>query len=72
MFFERYETYSREVRKDALRTAEKERLIRQIKEARTPVRIPYRLWMARFGEQMVVWGQHLQTQYARSQGSQAA
>jgi hypothetical protein len=66
MYFERYESYSREVRKDALKEAKKERLIRQIQESRAPVRIPYRLWMARIGEQMIVWGQHLQTRYASS------
>jgi hypothetical protein len=54
----------REVRKDALRTAEKERLILQIKRARPPVQIPYRLWMARLGEWMIVWGQQLQARYA--------
>jgi hypothetical protein len=66
MYFERYESYSREVRKDALREAEKERLIRQIEGDRAPVRIPYRLWMARLGEQMIAWGQHLQARYASS------
>ena len=66
MFFETHESYSREVRKDALREAEKERLIRQIQESRAPVQIPYRLWMARLGEQMIVWGQILRTRYASS------
>ena len=66
MFIERYESYSREVRKDALREAEKERLIRQMQEPRVPVQIPYRLWMARLGEQMIAWGQILQARYASS------
>ena len=66
MFFERYESYSREVRKDALRVAEKERLISQMQKPRAPVRVPYRLWISRLGEQMIVWGQHLQTRYASS------
>ena len=56
--------YLREVRKDALQVAEKERLIRQIKSSRAPVRIPYRLWMAHLGEWMIVWGQRLQSRYA--------
>ena len=64
MYFERYESYSREVRKDALKEAAKERLIRQIQAARVPVQIPYRLWIARLGEQMIAWGQRLQTRYA--------
>jgi len=56
--------YAREVRRDALAVAEKERLIRQIQPARVPVQIPYRFWIARLGEQMVVWGQRLQSRYA--------
>jgi len=66
MFFERYESYSREIRKDALKAAEKERLIRQIQKPHAPVQIPYRLWMTRLGEWMIVWGQHLQARYAHS------
>jgi hypothetical protein len=62
--FERDVMYMREVRKDALAAAEKDRLIRPIKKARSPARIPYRLWMARLGEQMIAWGQYLQTRYA--------
>jgi hypothetical protein len=66
MFFESYEAYSREVRKDALREAEKERLIRQIQGPRTPVRISYQYWIAHLGARMVVWGQRLQSRYASS------
>jgi hypothetical protein len=62
--FARDVIYMREVRKDALRTAEKERLIRLIRGPRKRVRIPYRLWMARLGELMVVWGRQLQARYA--------
>ena len=66
MYFERYESYSREVRKDALKVAEKERLINQIRAPRAPVQIPYRLWIARLGEWMVAWGRILQARYASS------
>ena len=64
MYFERYESYSREVRKDALKEAAKERLINQIRAPRAPVQIPYQLWIARLGEQMVLWGRQLQSRYA--------
>jgi hypothetical protein len=64
MYIDREAIYARERRKDALATADKERLIRQIQRSRAPVRIPYRLWMARLGEAMIAWGQHLQTRYA--------
>ena len=62
--FERDVMYMHEVRKDALRTAEKERLIHQIEKAPALPKIPYRFWMARLGEQMVAWGRQLQTRYA--------
>ena len=64
MLSEREVMYAREVRRDALAAAEKERLIRQVQQARAPVRIPYRFWIARLGEQMIVWGQRLQARYA--------
>jgi hypothetical protein len=64
--FERDYMYLHQVRKDALRTAAKERLIRQIQVSHPPVRMPYRLWAARLGEQMVVWGRQLQARYASS------
>jgi hypothetical protein len=64
MYFERHESYSHEIRKDALRAAEKERLIRQIQRAQAPVQVPYQLWISRLGEWMIVWGQRLQSRYA--------
>jgi len=64
MFTERDAMYARELRRDALAAAEKDRLIRQAETAHTPVRIPYQLWMARLGAKMVAWGQHLEARYA--------
>jgi hypothetical protein len=64
MFIDRDALYVAEVRKDALATAERERLIRQMKTPRTPVRIPYQLWMNRLGARMIAWGQHLQARFA--------
>jgi len=64
--FEMDVLYMRQVRRDALATAEKERLIHELEKARAPVQISYRLLMARLGEQMVVWGSSLQARYASS------
>ena len=54
----------REQRRDALAYAEKERLVRQVLGRNSPPVKRHQLWLAHLGEQMVNWGQRLQTRYA--------
>jgi hypothetical protein len=55
-----------QIQKDALAAAEQERLLRQIAQSRMQTLAPRRLWMARLGEQMVVWGQDLKARSIRA------
>ena len=55
---------ARELRRDALARADKDRLIRQALAHSSPSRKGHQLWLARLGAQMVTWGQHLQARYA--------
>jgi hypothetical protein len=55
-----------QIQQEALADAEQERLLRQIARSRTQTLAPRRLWMARLGEQMVVWGQDLKARAVRA------
>jgi hypothetical protein len=55
-----------QIQKEALAAAEHDRLVRQIVRSRTQTLAPRRLWMARLGEQMVVWGQDLKARSVRA------
>ena len=55
-----------QIQKEALAAAEHDRLVRQIARSRTQTLAPRRLWMARLGEQMVVWGQDLKARSVRA------
>ncbi len=57
---------ARELRKDALVYAEKERLFRQVRGHRFSFRKRYQLWLASLGVRMVAWGQRLQARYANA------
>lgn len=55
--------YAAELRKDAHRTAERERLIRQVTGS-APLTQQYQRWAARLGARLVTWGTRLQERYA--------
>ena len=55
--------YTAELRKDAHRTANRERLIRQIRGEGSQSR-RYQAWLAKFGARLVTWGYRLQERYA--------
>jgi hypothetical protein len=56
-----------ERRKDDLVFAEEERLLRSIRKQRASrFTKRYQRWLARFGAQLVVWGDRLQARYANA------
>ena len=55
--------YTAELRKDARRTADRERLISQITGGASWAK-RYKCWLARLGARLVTWGSHLQERYA--------
>lgn len=64
MITERDFMYVKEIRKDALAHAQRERLIRLVTERRTSFWERYQSWLAKLGAWMVVHGQRLQARYA--------
>ena len=59
MFIWAQTQHLKELRKDALRLAERERLARQACKNRSR----HTRWLATLGAWMIAWGQHLQAQY---------
>lgn len=72
--------YARELRRDALALAERERLAREISLAHRALGLDIQrhrakvserccLWLAQLGTQLIRWGENLQARYAQSSTS---